>query len=85
MHQAAKDALRLQAISFDALKHLVLCGIEQRPAHLDLGNYPHLPAAQVAITVATDYLSLLTPPESVLPKSLPITAPLVSIAVEGGY
>ena len=84
VHQAAKDALRLQAISFDALKHLVLCGIEQRPAHLDLGNYPHLPAAQVAITAATDYLSLLTPPEPVPPKSLLITAPLVCIAVEGG-
>lgn len=61
VQQAAREALRLQAISFDALKHLVLCGIEQRPAHLDLGNYPHLPAAQVAVTAAADYLSLLTP------------------------
>lgn len=64
VHQAAKEALRLQAISFDALKHLVLCGIEQRPPHLDLGNYPHLPAAEVSLTAAADYLSLLTPVEN---------------------
>jgi transposase len=61
VHQAAREALRLQAISFDALKHLVLCGIEKRPARLDLGNYPHLPTAQVSITMATDYMSLLSP------------------------
>ena len=60
VHQAAQEALRLQAISFDALKHLVLCGIEQRPARLDLGHYPHLPTAQVNLTSATDYMSLLS-------------------------
>lgn len=60
VQQAARHALRLQAISFDAVKHLVLCSIEQRPPHLDLHNYPHLPTAQVAVTVAADYLSLLT-------------------------
>jgi hypothetical protein len=60
VQRAAREALRLQAISFDALKHLVLCTIEQRPARLDLQNYPHLPRAQVATTAATDYLSLLT-------------------------
>ena len=57
---AAQEALRLQAISFDALKHLVLCRIEQRPARLDLHLYPHLPLAQVETTAAKDYLSLLT-------------------------
>ncbi len=57
---AAQEALRLQAISFDALKHLVLCRIEQRPARLDLHLYPHLPLALVATTTASDYLSLLT-------------------------
>jgi hypothetical protein len=36
-----------------------LCRIEQRPARLDLENYPHLPVAQVATTVAADYLALL--------------------------
>ena len=47
------------AISFDAVKHLLLCRIEQRPARLDLENYPHLPVAQVATTAAADYLALL--------------------------
>ena len=58
--RAIDDALRLGAISFDAVKHLLLCRIEQRPARLDLENYPHLPAAQVATTAAADYLALLT-------------------------
>jgi transposase len=57
--RAIDDALRLGAISFDAVKHLLLCRIEQRPARLDLENYPHLPAAQVATTAASDYLALL--------------------------
>jgi hypothetical protein len=41
------------------VKHLLLCRIEQRPPRLDLENYPHLPAAQVAATAASDYLALL--------------------------
>ena len=58
--KAIDDALRLGAISFDAVKHLLLCRIEQRPARLDLENYPHLPTAQVATTAAADYLALLS-------------------------
>jgi hypothetical protein len=58
--RAAEDALRLNAISFDAVKHLLLCRIERRPARLDLDRYPHLPVAQVATTMAGDYLALLT-------------------------
>jgi hypothetical protein len=49
---AIQDALRMRATSFDALKHLLLCRIEQRPPPLDLGNYPHLPLAQVTTTEA---------------------------------
>jgi len=60
VEQAVREALRLQAISFDGVKHLVLCNIEGRPARLDLQNYPHLPEAKVAVTPAADYLSLLT-------------------------
>jgi hypothetical protein len=56
---AIDDALRLQTISFDAVKHLVLGRIEQRPPRLDLENYPHLPLANVATTQASDYLALL--------------------------
>jgi transposase len=59
VERAIDDALRIGTISFDAVKHLLLCRIEQRPARLDLENYPHLPLAQVATTAATDYLALL--------------------------
>jgi len=59
VERAIDDALRMGTISFDAVKHLLLCRIEQRPARLDLENYPHLPLAQVATTVAADYLTLL--------------------------
>ena len=43
VHTAVKDALRLGALSFDAVKHLVLCRLEGRPPRLDLELYP-LPA-----------------------------------------
>jgi hypothetical protein len=56
---AVRQALSLGAVAFDAVKHLLLCHIERRPARLDLDSYPHLPLAQVAATAATDYLSLL--------------------------
>ena len=46
-------------ISFDAVKHLVLCRIERRPPRLDLKIYPYLPRATVATTSARAYLSLL--------------------------
>ena len=59
VEQAIDDALRMGTISFDAVKHLLLCRIEHRPARLDLENYPHLPVAQVATTAAADYLTLL--------------------------
>ena len=50
LHGAVKDALRLGAIGYDAVKHLVLCRIERRPAKLDLDVYPYLPRANVATT-----------------------------------
>jgi transposase len=53
------EALRLGAIGFDAVKHLVLCRIERRPPRLDLEVYPYLPRAQVAATSARAYLDLL--------------------------
>ena len=56
---AVRQALRLRAIGFDAVKHLLLCAIEQRPPKLDLENYPHLPVAEVALTRAADYQVLL--------------------------
>ena len=56
---AVKHALELPAIAFDAVKHLLLCALEQRPPRLDLENYPHLPVAEVALTRAADYQVLL--------------------------
>src|SRR6516225_6216770 len=56
---AVEEALRLGTISYDAVKHLLLCRLEQRPPRLDLENYPHLPLAQVRTTQAADYMALL--------------------------
>jgi transposase len=53
------EALRLGAIGFDAVKHLVLCRIERRPPRLDLEVYPYLPRARVAATSPRAYLALL--------------------------
>jgi transposase len=54
-----EEALRLGAIGFDAVKHLVLCRIERRPPRLDLEVYPYLPRARVATTSARAFLELL--------------------------
>ena len=59
VHHAVQDALRLGAISFDAVKHLLLCHLEGRPPRLDLDLYPYLPRVSVKTTSATDYLALL--------------------------
>ncbi len=60
VHGAIRDALRLGAISYDAVKHLALCRIERRPPKLDLVSYPHLPPTTVETTAASSYMSLLT-------------------------
>ena len=60
VHCAVKDAIRLGAISFDAVKHLVLCRLEGRPPRLDLELYPYLPKAMVSTTFTRDYMSLLS-------------------------
>jgi len=57
---AVRDAIRLGAIGFDAVKHLVLCRIDRRPPRLDLDLYPYLPKATVATTSARSYMSLLS-------------------------
>src|SRR4029077_5342117 len=57
---AALDAIRLGAISFDAVKQLVIAKVEQRPANLDLGYYPYLPAANVKTTSAARYMVLVS-------------------------
>jgi hypothetical protein len=56
---AIEDALRISAISYDAVKHLVLAKIERRAPRLDLSAYPFLPQATVGLTDVRAYLALL--------------------------
>jgi transposase len=56
---AVREALRLGAVGFDAVRHLVLCRIERRPPRLDLEAYPYLPRVAVATTSAKAYMALL--------------------------
>ena len=58
VHEGVRDALRLGAISFEAVKHLVLCRVEGRPQRLDLQLYPYLPRVSVQKTSASDYMAL---------------------------
>jgi hypothetical protein len=60
VHAGVREALRLGAIGFDAVKHLVLCRIERRPPKLDLTVYPYLPRVAVATTSAKAYMALLS-------------------------
>lgn len=59
LHPAVRDALRMGAVSFDAIKHLVLCRVERRPPRLDLDVYPFLPRTNIATTSASSYMCLL--------------------------
>jgi hypothetical protein len=59
VHSAVRDSLNLGAVSFDAVKHLVLCRIEGRPPKLDMELYPYLPRANVATTSTMEYMTLL--------------------------
>ena len=69
VEQAVAQALRLGAISFDAVKMLLLAKLENRPARLDLTFYPYLPAATVGTTDSRAYLGLVASS-----RSLPMTA-----------
>jgi transposase len=57
---AVLEAIRLRAISFDAVKELVLGRVEKRRPRLDLTAYPHLPRPAVRTTAARDYAVLMT-------------------------
>jgi len=59
LHVAVKTALRMGAIGFDAIKHLVLCQVERRPPKLDLDVYPYLPRTNVGTTSASSYMCLM--------------------------
>ena len=60
LHAAVKKALKLGAVGFDAVKHLVLCQVEKRPPRLDLDVYPYLPRANVGTTRAASYMALIS-------------------------
>ena len=60
VHGAIRQALKLGAIGYDAVKHLVLCRIERRPPTLDLDIYPYLPKAVVETTKPASYAVLLS-------------------------
>ena len=60
VHTAVRDAIRLGALSFDAVKHLLLCRLEGRPPRLDLELYPYLPRIRVSTTSARNYMTLLS-------------------------
>jgi transposase len=59
LHVAVKTALRMGAVGFDAIKHLVLCQVEKRPPKLDLDVYPYLPRATVGTTSPASYMCLM--------------------------
>ena len=59
VEEAVAQALKLGAISFDAVKMLLLARLENRPARLDLTFYPYLPAAAVGATDPRAYLGLV--------------------------
>ena len=51
--------LELGAISFDAVKMILLARLEHRPARLDMSLYPYLPRANVGVTDTRAYLGLI--------------------------
>jgi transposase len=59
VEEAASHALQLGAISFDAVKMLLLAKLEKRPARLDLTFYPYLPVASVGTTDPRAYVGLM--------------------------
>ena len=60
LHAAVKKALKLGAVGFDAVKHLVLCQVEKPPPRLDLDVYPYLPRATVETTRVASYMALMS-------------------------
>jgi hypothetical protein len=69
VEQAIAEALRLGAISFDAVKMLLLAKLENRPARLDLTFYPYLPVATVGATDPRAYLGLVASAAAIEPSA----------------
>jgi hypothetical protein len=73
VEEAVAQALHLGAISFDAVKMLLLAKLENRPTRLDLTFYPYLPAATVGATDPRSYLGLIANAGSI-PASVGVSA-----------
>src|SRR5665213_1296955 len=58
VEEAVAQALKLGAVSFDAVKMLLLARLENRPVRLDRTFYPYLPASTVGATDPRAYLGL---------------------------
>jgi hypothetical protein len=56
---AVSQALDMGAISFDAVKMVLLAKLEHKPPRLDLSFYPYLPRATVGNTDTRSYMGLL--------------------------
>ena len=72
VERAIDQAHGLGVLGFDAIKHLVLCAIEQRPPKLNLSLYPYLPSATVGTTEAGNYLSLLSGSGTAISQSMEV-------------
>ena len=54
-----RQAFERRAVSFDAIRHLLLCHQQRQIAHLNPDKYPFVPRTQIAITKASSYMELL--------------------------
>jgi hypothetical protein len=61
---AIAQALDMGAISFDAVRMIVLGRLERKPPKLDLSLYPYLPRATVGSTDTRSYMHLLSMPHT---------------------
>ena len=53
------QAFERRAVSFDAIRHLLMSRQQQSIAHLDLRTYPYLRRMDIAITNPANYMELL--------------------------
>ena len=59
VESSVAHALEIGAISFDAVRMIVLAKLEHRPPRLDLSLYPYLPRTSVRATDTRNYLGLM--------------------------
>jgi transposase len=62
VRNAIRQAIRIGAMSVDAIRLLIIHRLEKRPPRLDLRLYPYLPKAEVATTRPVAYMELLGDP-----------------------